>query len=123
MARILIIEDDAPIRANLRRLLGLQGHEVIEAEDGAAGVDTARRRRPDLIVCDVLMPGFDGFAVLSKLRIEPATVHVPFVFLSASAEPDHKRLGLQQGADAYLTKPFQVEQLFAIIDELLARSR
>lgn len=123
MARILIIEDDAPIRANLCRLLGLQGHEVIEAEDGLAGVNTARSGRPDLIVCDVLMPGLDGFSVLSRLRGEPATARVPFVFLSASAEPDDKRLGLAQGADAYLTKPFKAEQLAAIISELLARSR
>lgn len=123
MARILIIEDDAPIRANLRRLLSFQGHEVLEAEDGLAGVDTALSRRPHLIVCDVLMPGLDGFAVLSKLRAEPAISGVPFVFLSASAELDDKRLGLEQGADAYLTKPFHAEELFAVISELLARSR
>jgi len=123
MARILIIEDDASIRANLCRLLGFQGHEVVEAENGLLGIEAVRRERPDLILCDVLMPGLDGFAVLATLRAEPAIARTPFAFLTASAEPDDKRLGMEQGADAYITKPFQVERLAGIINELLARSR
>lgn len=121
MARVLIIEDDASIRANLCRLLGLQGHEVAEAGDGQSGIASARRMQPDLILCDIVMPGLDGFAVLQALRADPATARIPFVFLTASAEPGDRHLGIEQGADAYVTKPFQMERLTAIISELLAR--
>ncbi|MCL4798391.1 MAG: response regulator [Burkholderiales bacterium] len=120
MARILIIEDEAEIRANLRRFLRLEGHEAIEAADGRQGLAAARAERPDLILCDVRMPELDGFEVLAALRADPATAAIPFVFLTASAERDHRKLGLDLGAHDYVTKPFDLDALRALVARRLA---
>lgn len=119
MSRILIIEDEDVLRANLRRFLRLEGHEVIEAADGRAGIVAARAHLPDLIICDLMMPELDGFAVLREVRNDPATRRVAFCFLTASAEKDTRRSGLAQGADEYLTKPFELDEMRAVIARLL----
>jgi len=121
MPRILVIEDEAPIRANVRRFLGLLGHEVEDAADGRAGLEAARARPPDLVLCDILMPELDGFGVLAALRADPATAGIPFVFLTASADKREHADGLAKGADAYVTKPFHLKDLEAVIEALLAR--
>lgn len=77
MARILVIEDEAPIRANLLRFLGLEGHELFEAENGQVGLDMARKLRPDLILCDMMMPVLDGVEVLDGLRADPSIARTP----------------------------------------------
>lgn len=115
MAVVLVIEDEAPIRDNLRRFLRLEGYAVIEAENGRAGLERALAERPDLILCDVMMPELDGFAVLRRLREEPATKSIPFFFLTASAEKDDNRLGRELGADEYVTKPFVLAELAALL--------
>lgn len=115
MVSILLIEDDEAIRANLRRFLLLEGYQVLEAQDGAEGLATARRARPDLILCDVLMPQVDGFEVLRQLRQDPATAAIPVIFVSASAEADDRRVGLALGAADYVTKPFALPDLAALI--------
>jgi DNA-binding response OmpR family regulator len=122
LAKILLIEDDAPIRANLRCFLLLEGYQVLEAEDGASGLELARSQRPDLILCDVLMPQVDGFEVLRQLRQSPATAAIPFVFVSASADLDARRAGLALGAADYVTKPFALPELAALIASRLKRT-
>jgi CheY-like chemotaxis protein len=115
MATILIIEDEAPIRDNLRRFLQLEGYSVVEAENGQKGLDMIRSSLPDLIVCDVMMPELDGFGLLKILRTDPRTAAVPFVFLTASAERESLAHGQDLGADEYVTKPFNLVQLAALI--------
>ena len=121
MARILVIEDEEPIRANVRRFLNLLGHEVEDAADGRAGLAALRARPPDLVVCDILMPEVDGFGVLAALRADPAVAAIPFVFLTASADKKEHADGLAKGADAYVTKPFHLKDLETVITGLLAR--
>jgi CheY-like chemotaxis protein len=115
MATILIIEDEAAIRDNLRRFLCLEGHVVREAENGRRGLDLIRASLPDLVLCDVMMPELDGFELLTRLRADPATAAVPFVFLTASAEKEQLQHGRELGADEYVTKPFNLQQLAALI--------
>jgi len=121
MARILVIEDEAMIRANLCRMLAIEGYAVIEAADGVTGATIAAREKPDLVLCDVMMPGLDGFEVLRRLRADPATAGVPFVFVTASADKHDKRFGLDLGADDYVTKPFDMDHLLQVIARRLAR--
>jgi len=120
MTRILIIEDDHDIRANLRRFLHLEGYEVIEAENGRKGVELARAELPALIICDLMMPELDGFAVLREVRGHPTTRGIVFCFLTASAEKDTRYTGLAQGADEYVTKPFDLAELRELLRRRLA---
>lgn len=115
MKRVLVIEDEAPIRANLVRFLRLEGFETFEAADGEVGLALAIEIRPDLIFSDVMMPRMDGFAVLDAIRQDARTAHVPFYFLSASAEPERLELAQSRGAMGYLTKPFNLTQLRDIL--------
>jgi len=119
MALILVIDDEAPIRENLMRFLRLEDHRVHEAPDGQAGVEMARLERPDLIFCDMMMPRMNGLQVLDALRSTPELASVPFVFLSASAEPEQLEHALQNGATAYITKPFNLAQLRETLKTLL----
>lgn len=119
MARILLIEDEREIRANLRRFLVLEGHEVVEAGSGEAGLALARE--VDLVLCDVVMPGLDGFAVLDRLRRDPATASLPFVFITASAEEEVRARAVQCGADGYVIKPFDLRAISETVATVLAR--
>lgn len=85
---VLVIDDEAPIRDNLVRFLRLEGYQVIDAADGAAGLAAALQCMPDLILCDVMMPRLNGFEVLAHLQATPTHRHIPLIFLSASAEPE-----------------------------------
>jgi CheY-like chemotaxis protein len=123
MARILVIEDEAPIRGNLLRFVQLEGHDAVEAADGRAGLESARAQRPDLIFCDVMMPQMNGLEVLTALQREPALRNVPVVFLSASAEPERLEEALRLGASGYVTKPFNFAQLRAVLQQHLPASR
>ena len=111
MARVLLIEDEAPIRATLSRFLQMEGIEVITAEDGAVGLALARAELHDLILCDLLMPELDGYQVLSSLRGDPLTAGIPFLLLTASAAPEEQQASLQRGAAAFLTKPFHLDDV------------
>lgn len=122
MARILLIEDDAQIRANVRRFLTLNGHDVVEVADGPAGLVAARVGCPDLVLCDVMMPGgLDGFGVLEALRAAPETAAIPFVFITASAEREVMARGLALGAADYVVKPFDLAALGAVLAKHLPR--
>ncbi len=117
--QILVIDDEASIRANVLRVLRMEGYAVREAENGAVGLASAKANPPDLIVCDVMMPEMDGFAVLVALRADKATASIPFIFLTASAELDDKRFALDLGADGYLAKPFKLNELLSLVRQKL----
>ena len=121
MKKILVIEDAAEMRRNLLTILKLEGFHALGAEDGRSGIEAARRERPDLILCDVMMPVLDGYGVLSALRADAATLTVPFIFLTAKGEKPDIRAGMNLGADDYLTKPVAKADLLDAIEARLAR--
>ncbi len=106
MKKILVIEDTPDIRENITEILQLAPYQVIQAANGKQGIELARKTRPDLILCDIMMPDLDGFGVLHILGKDPALADVPFIFLTAKAEMTDFRFGMNLGADDYLTKPF-----------------
>lgn len=115
MATVLVIEDEAPIRANLERLLKAEGYAVIAVGDGASGVAAAKEQRPDVVICDILMPGMDGYGVLAELLADAETARIPLIFLTASADKDDRRRGIASGARDYMTKPFKLAELLAVV--------
>jgi CheY-like chemotaxis protein len=121
MARILVIDDETPIRENLVRFLALEGHQVLQAVDGRAGLEAIRIHKPDFILCDVMMPQLDGFQVLEATQSDPTLKDIPFVFLSASAEPEKLEAALKQGASGYVTKPFNLANLRQLLSAQLAK--
>lgn len=121
MKKILIIEDQPQMRRNLATILEMEGFEVSLAEDGSAGVARAREFKPDLIICDVMMPELDGYGVLRTLRTDKATSTIPFIFLTAKGEKIDQRTGMNLGADDYLTKPVARTDLLASVKVRLER--
>lgn len=122
MTSILLIEDDDSVRDNVTELLQMEGYEVIAASDGPTGIDLALRHHVELIICDVNMPGMDGFEVFEVLSAHSERATTPFIFLSARAAREDMRRGMVLGADDYLTKPFsRVELLDAIATRLRKR--
>src|SRR5215813_4279751 len=115
MAKILVIEDEAELRTNVARLLKAEGFEVLTAENGAVGVDTAGALLPDLIICDISMPEMDGFGVLFSLRENVTTSHIPFIFLTASTRTYDRNFGVELGANDYITKPFKLQDLLEAV--------
>jgi CheY-like chemotaxis protein len=115
MATLLVIEDEVPLRANLVRILSAEGYRVIAAADGDEGIRRVREGRPDLVICDILMPLVDGFGVLASLRLQPETAGIPFIFLTASADKEDLARGLRSGANDYVTKPFKIADLLAAV--------
>lgn len=121
MTTILVIEDQAPIRTNLVELLEEEGFNAVGFERGFTGMMWALKHVPDLIICDIMMPGMDGYEVLSELNHYPATATVGFIFLSAKADKSSVRQGMDLGADVYLTKPFRRTELLHAIDVCLEK--
>ena len=119
MRTILVIEDEAPLRANILRILSAEGYRVVSAADGDEGIARVREARPDLVICDILMPRMDGFGVLAALRSGPDTAAIPFIFLTASADKEDLARGLRSGANEYVTKPFRIADLLAAVRRLL----
>lgn len=115
MTTILVIEDQAFVRENIVDLLIAENYEVLEAENGLVGVELAEAKRPDLILCDVMMPQLDGYGVLERLRENPETATIPFIFLTAKADRTDMRQGMNLGADDYLIKPFSAVELLEAI--------
>lgn len=119
MATLLVIEDEAPLRANLVRIFSAEGYTVIAAADGEEGIRRVREGKPDLVICDILMPLVDGFGVLASLRSRPETAELPFIFLTASADKENLQRGLRSGANEYVTKPFKIADLLAAVKRRL----
>lgn len=115
MSKILVIEDEFLIRENLIERLGAEGFDTLGAENGSDGIKLAIADKPDLIICDVMMPEVDGYEVLKTLRQNPNTAAVPFIFLTAKADKAALRQGMELGADDYLTKPFTKTELLGAV--------
>ncbi|RAJ09104.1 response regulator [Arenibacter echinorum] len=121
MKTILLIEDDRALRENTEELLELSGYSMITAPNGKIGIQMAKEKLPDIIVCDIMMPEVDGYGVLKELSSNEKTKHIPFIFLSAKTEHKEIRRGMDLGADDYLTKPFEEEDLVSAIESRLAK--
>jgi DNA-binding response OmpR family regulator len=106
MKTILLIEDNREIRENMSEILELSGYQVFTAQDGKQGVSSAIDNKPDIIICDIMMPVLDGYGVIHMLQKHIETRNIPFIFLTAKAERDEVRKGMSLGADDYITKPF-----------------
>jgi CheY-like chemotaxis protein len=115
MKRVLVIEDNREIRENTAELLVLNGYEVVTAENGKLGYEKVKRQRPDLIICDIMMPETDGRTFLKLVKKDNTTRSIPLVFFSAGSGPAEVRKGLIAGADEYLAKPFTEMELLEVI--------
>ncbi len=122
MKKILIIEDDTVVRENTAELLELANYSVITASNGKIGITQAKKHKPDIIICDIMMPELDGYGVLKILSKEKTTKHIPFIFLTAKTERKDVRKGMDMGADDYLTKPFNESELISAIESRLAKA-
>ena len=121
MTTILLIEDNASLRRNIAQILTIEGYRVLAAVNGAAGLELLRAERPDLILCDIMMPEMGGYEVLSRVRAEPATASLPFIFLTAKGDMPDLRLGMSLGADDYLPKPVESTDLLDAVRARLER--
>ena len=123
MTKVLVIDDEAPIRLLCRVNLEAEGMDVIDAADGESGVELARRELPDLILLDVMMPRLDGWGVAQKIVVDELTKEIPIIFLTARAEVRDRARGLDIGGVGYVTKPFNPLELAPLIESLLERIR
>ena len=119
MIRVLVIEDDEKIQESLLDLLELRKYEVYVAGNGREGIRLAEEHQPDVILCDVMMSNLNGFSVLQAIKAIPAFARTPFIFLSALSEQKYIDMGLNQGADRYIVKPFRAEELFSVLEETI----
>lgn len=122
MNKILLIEDNPEIRENMAEILDLAGYEVYTAENGKEGVATAIREKPDLILCDIMMPVLDGYGVLHMIQKNAELQNTPFIFLTAKSERTEIRKGMELGADDYITKPFDGTELLKAIEIRLKKA-
>jgi len=121
MKKILIVEDNPDIRENTEEILLLANYSVLTAANGKIGVELALKEKPDLIICDIMMPELDGYGVLHILSKKPETAAIPFIFLTAKTERTDIRKGMELGADDYLTKPFDDTELLNAIEARLRK--
>ena len=119
---ILVIDDNNDLRENTAEILDLAGYKTLTAENGKRGVEVATREKPDVIVCDIMMPELDGYGVLHLLRKNPDTQNIPFIFLTAKTERSDFRKGMEMGADDYVTKPFEDIELLNAIEVRIKKS-
>lgn len=119
---ILVIDDNNDLRENTAEILDLAGYKTLTAENGKRGVEVATREKPDVIVCDIMMPELDGYGVLHLLRKNPDTQSIPFIFLTAKTERSDFRKGMEMGADDYVTKPFEDIELLNAIEVRLKKA-
>lgn len=121
MKKILVIEDEEPVRSNLLELLEAENFHAIAADNGLSGMKLAQEHQPDLIICDVVMPGLDGYGTLVALRQNQVTALIPFIFITAKTEKADLRQGMELGADDYITKPFTRAEVLSAIATQLAK--
>lgn len=122
MKNILIIEDNLEVRENTAEILELAGYKVFTAENGKVGVEVAIEEKPDLILCDIMMPVLDGYGVLHLLTKNPETAAIPFIFLTAKAEKSDYQKGMGMGADGYIAKPFDDTELLNAVETRLKKA-
>lgn len=121
MKKILIIEDNEDVRENTAELLELANYDVSTAANGKIGLEMVKKLLPDIIVCDIMMPEMDGYAVIEALNIDNNTASIPFIFLTSKTEKTDMRKGMNLGADDYLTKPFTESELLDAIESRLKK--
>jgi signal transduction histidine kinase len=121
MTRILVIEDNDSLREEIVDVLGLEGYEAIGAPNGRLGLASVKANRPDLVICDLMMPVLDGYGTLKLFREDSDTATVPFLILTGQAERQHMRDGMELGADDYITKPFTIPELLRAVRAALAK--
>jgi len=121
MKKILLIEDEADILANIKYILEAKGFNVVTAQDGLAGYEFAQKEMPDLIISDIMMPGYDGYELRKKIDANKKTRSIPFIFLTAKTDMQDLRLGMNLGADDYLVKPIKTEELLKSVEARLKR--
>ena len=121
MASVLVIDDNPDIRDNTAEILELAGYTSLTAENGKKGVETALREKPDIIICDIMMPELDGYGVLHLLQKNADTRNIPFIFLTAKTERSDLRKGMEMGADDYITKPFEEIELLNAVEVRLKK--
>lgn len=119
---ILVIEDNTEICENIESILQLAKYNVITAANGKIGIRKIKEQKPDLIICDVMMPELDGYEVLHILSKDPETLNIPFIFLTAKAEKSDIRMGMNLGADDYITKPFEGLELLKVVEMRLKKN-
>jgi CRP/FNR family transcriptional regulator, polysaccharide utilization system transcription regulator len=120
--KILIIEDNEDLRENIVEILELDNYTVYAAENGKKGIEIAEKQLPDLIICDVMMPVLDGYGTLSILHRKTQMADIPFIFLTAKSEKMDFRYGMNLGADDYITKPFENNELLKVVEMHLKKS-
>jgi DNA-binding NarL/FixJ family response regulator len=118
---VLVIDDDAAYRKSIGLILQLEGFYVRTADNGATGLELVREKRPDLILCDIMMPGMDGHSVLKQLKNDSSITDIPFIFVSALGDRSDIRRGMSEGSDDYLSKPFTAGELVAAVVSRLNR--
>ncbi len=121
-AKILVVDDDLESLKLIGMILQAKGYQIVAARDGQQALEKAFREAPDLVILDVMMPGMDGYAVCQRLRADPRTSTIPIIMFTAKAQLTDKVIGLQSGADEYLTKPIHPRELVAHVEALLARA-
>lgn len=122
MKTILLIEDNVEVRENTAEILELANYNVLQAENGKIGVEIAQNKKPDLIICDVMMPELDGYGVIHMLAKNQETAATPFIFLTAKTERGDFRKGMEMGADDYITKPFDDIELLKAVESRLKKT-
>jgi DNA-binding response OmpR family regulator len=121
--RVLIVDDEPNIVLSLQFLLSREGYEIDIARDGESALELAARTPPDLVVLDLMLPGLDGYEVCRRLRASPATAATKIVLVTARAREAERVRGLEEGADAYVTKPFSTRELIATVGRFLGRAQ
>ncbi len=122
MKTILIIEDNRDVRENTAEILELANYKILQAENGKIGVELAQQKKPDLIICDIMMPVLDGYGVIHLLNKSSVTAGIPFIFLTAKSERTDLRKGMEMGADDYITKPFSDIELLNAVESRLKKN-
>ena len=119
MKTVLVIEDNADIRENACEMLELEGYQVVSAPNGKVGIALAKQIIPDIILSDIMMPEANGYEVFNALKNDPATAHIPFIFLTASVEKKEIETGFVMGAKGYIRKPFEAKEFFDTVKRCL----
>ncbi|MGK7923840.1 MAG: response regulator [Spirulina sp.] len=121
MTTILVIDDQKAIRTQIVAILRSKQYQILVAENGEAGIELATHKHPDLILCDVMMPGLNGYEILDRLRANPKTETIPFIFMTGLSDKESNRKGMELGADDYLAKPFTPDELLGAIKTRLKK--
>ncbi|MFM2432775.1 MAG: hypothetical protein RLZZ511_3989 [Cyanobacteriota bacterium] len=120
--KLLLIDDDPNLILLVKDYLEFRGYDVITAENGREALEILESSTPDMIICDVMMPEMDGYSLVSTIRSEPKTSWIPVLFLSAKGQSQDRVKGLNIGADVYMVKPFEPEELVAQVESSLKQA-